>query len=306
MNVGEMSFITTDNALLFVDEDRQELQTFYHFDHTGVGVSKENFMYADDSNWDLVAWKNIFYKWDQVFETKGWGTIYLGNHDMSRMVSRFGNDTEQYQVLSAKMLHTFILSMRATPYIYNGDEIGMINTNHTNIKKYHDLYTINYYKQLKQKGEDHQAFLNSHSKISRDNGRTPLQWNDNYQAGFTTGDPWLALNENYQKVNVAEQENRADSVLHYFRTMIQLRKKYITLIYGTFEPVDEHNRQLFAYIRHYGNQKLLVVLNFSEEQALLDAEIDLNNSLILIGNYKDPSRNKCYKPFEAVIYEIER
>jgi oligo-1,6-glucosidase len=306
MNVGEASGVNINDALLFVDEDRNELQTFYHFDHTGFGISKENFMYADDNNKDLIKWKKIFQNWDQVFAEKGWGTIYLGNHDMSRMTSRFGNDSVEFRELSAKMLHTYLLSMRGTPYIYNGDEIGMINTNHTNIKKYQDLYTINYYNQLKQKGEDHQAFLNSHSKISRDNGRTPLQWNDNYQAGFTTGNPWLALNENYQKANVAEQENRADSVLHYFRTMIQLRKKYITLIYGTFEPVDEHNKQLFAYIRHYGNHKLLIVLNFSEEQALLDTEIDLNSSLILISNYKDPSRNKWYKPFEAVIYEIER
>jgi oligo-1,6-glucosidase len=163
MNVGEMSFITTNNALLFVDEDRCELQTFYHFDHTGVGVSKENFMYADETNWDLVQWKNIFYKWDKAFAEKGWGTIYLGNHDMSRVVSRYGNDSEKYRSISSKMLHTFILSMRGTPYIYYGDEIGMTNTNHTNIENYQDVYTINYYNGLKQKGEDHEAFLQSHA-----------------------------------------------------------------------------------------------------------------------------------------------
>ena len=306
MNVGEASGVNINDALLFVDEDRKELQTFYHFDHTGFGISKENFMYADDNNRDLTEWKKIFHNWDKVFAKKGWATVYLGNHDTSRMTSRYGNDSVQFRELSAKMLNTFLLSMRATPYIYSGDEIGMVNTNHTKIEHYQDLYTINYHHQLKQKGENHQAFLNSHSKISRDNGRTPLQWNDTHQAGFTTGTPWLAINENYKSLNVADQEIRSDSVLHYFRTMIQLRKKYLTLIYGTFELVDESNKQLFAYIRQLGNQKLLVVLNFSEEESYLDTDFDLANSHILISNYKDPSRNKLYKPFEAVIYEIQQ
>jgi oligo-1,6-glucosidase len=187
MNVGEASGISIDDALLFVDEDRHELQTFYHFDHTGFGISKENFMHADDNNRDLVEWKKIFDRWDKVFKEKGWGTVYLGNHDMSRMTSRFGNDSELYRDLSAKMLHTFLLSLRATPYIYNGDEIGMVNTNHVSIENYQDVYTINYYNQLKTKSKDYEGFLKSHSKISRDNGRTPMQWNDTAEAGFTTG-----------------------------------------------------------------------------------------------------------------------
>ena len=305
MNVGEMSFISTDNALLFVDEDRKELQTFYHFDHTGVGVSKENFMYADDSNWDLVAWKNIFYKWDQVFETKGWGTIYLGNHDMSRMVSRFGNDSEQYRALSAKMLHTFILSMRATPYIYNGDEIGMTNTNHTRIEDYQDVFTINYYNGLKQKGEDYQAFLQSHSKISRDNARTPLQWDHQTQAGFSNVKPWLAVNANYKDINVAEQESNPDSVLHYFRKMVALRKSNETLIYGKFDLIDSDNEQLFAYTRCLGNEMLLVVLNFSDSPAILKTSIPFNNSTILISNVEQPQIDYSFKPYAAVIYKID-
>ena len=304
MNVGEMSFITTDNALLFVDEDRQELQTFYHFDHTGVGVSKENFMYADDSNWDLVSWKNIFYKWDQVFETKGWGTIYLGNHDMSRMVSRFGNDSEKYRSISAKMLHTFILSMRATPYIYYGDEIGMTNTNHTNIENYQDLYTINYYNGLKQKGEDHEGFLKSHAKISRDNARTPMQWDHQTQAGFSNVKPWLAVNANYKDINVAEQESNPNSVLHYFRKMVGLRKSNETLIYGKFDLVDSTNEQLFAFTRHLGNEILLVVLNFSDSPAVLITTIPFSNSTILISNIEHPQIDHSFKPYAAVIYKI--
>jgi oligo-1,6-glucosidase len=304
MNVGEASGISIEDALLFVDEDRNELQTFYHFDHTGFGISKENFMYADDTNRDLVEWKKIFARWDKVFIEKGWGTIYLGNHDMSRMTSRYGNDSETYREFSAKMLHTFLLSMRATPYIYNGDEIGMVNTNHTNIENYQDVYTINYYNQLKQKGEDHQGFLNSHSTISRDNGRTPMQWNYNAEAGFTTGKPWLAVNENYKKLNVQEQEDRPDSVLNYFRKMVQLRKSNLTLVYGAFELIDENNNQIFAYTRQLDNEKLLVVLNFSDTAATLTSKEDISKAKMLICNYEEASDNHLFKPYEAVIYKL--
>jgi len=304
MNVGEMSFINTDNALMFVDEDRNELQTFYHFDHTGVGVSKENFMYSDDSNWDLVAWKNIFYKWDQVFEHKGWGTIYLGNHDMSRMVSRFGNDNEQYRSISSKMLHVFILSMRATPYIYYGDEIGMTNTNHTNIENYQDVFTINYYNGLKEKGEDYDGFLKSHSKISRDNARTPMQWDNNKQGGFTASKPWLAINENYNYINVAEQESNPNSVLHFFRKMVHLRKSNLILVYGKFELVDIDNKQIFAYTRSLNKEQLLVVLNFSDTTAILNTSIPFNHKNILISNYENPNINNTFQPYAAVIYKI--
>lgn len=305
MNVGEMSFVTTDNALLFVDEDRKELQTFYHFDHTGVGVNKENFMYADENNWDLVEWKKIFYKWDKIFEKKGWGTIYLGNHDMSRMVSRFGNDTEAYRELSAKMLHTFILSMRATPYIYNGDEIGMVNTNHTNIENYQDVYTINYYNGLKQKGEDCEGFLKSHATISRDNGRTPMQWDDQAQAGFTNAKPWLAVNENYTSINVKEQASNLNSVLQYFKDMVQLRKKHETLIYGDYKPVDENNKQLFAYTRSLDKDQFLIVLNFSDQAAILHSSIETKPENIVISNYETPNKNNVYQPYAAVIYQIK-
>ena len=305
MNVGEASGVSIDDALLFVGEERNELQTFYHFDHTGFGISKENFMYADDSNRDLVQWKKIFERWDKVFSEKGWGTIYLGNHDMSRMTSRFGNDSDAYREYSAKMLLCFLLSMRATPYIYNGDELGITNTNHTNIEAYQDVYSINYYHQLKAKGEDAQAFLDSHSTISRDNGRTPMQWDLSENAGFTTGTPWLAVNKNYTYINVAEQENNPDSVLNFFRKMIQLRKENPVLVYGAFELIDEINPQLFAYTRKLNDQQMLVVLNFSDQQASLSTNIDVLKRNIITGNYKAPSTNNLYKPYEAVIYEIQ-
>jgi oligo-1,6-glucosidase len=209
------------------------------------------------------------------------------------MVSRFGNDTQAFRELSAKMLHTFILSMRATPYIYNGDEIGMVNTNHTHIEQYQDVYTINYYNQLKEKGEDHEAFLKSHALISRDNGRTPMQWNNQYQAGFTAAKPWLAVNENYTSINVEEQVARQDSVLEYFKVMVQLRKNNRTLIYGAYTPIDENNKQLFAYTRSLGHEQFLVVLNFSNQNATLDTDIQIKHQNILISNYEQPIQNNA-------------
>ena len=305
MTVGEGSGVAIEDALLFVDEDRNELQTLHHFEHVGFGISKENFLYADDTNRDLVQWKKIFDRWDKIFSEKGWGTIYLGNHDQSRMVSRFGNDSEAYREVSAKMLHTFLLSMRATPYIYNGDEIGMVNTNHTNIEAYQDLFTINYYNQLKNEGGDAGAFLQSHACISRDNGRTPMQWNDEPQAGFTTGTPWLAIHNNYTKLNVAHQENNPDSVLNYFRRMVQLRKENLTLVYGSFTLIDETNQQLFAYTRALDQRQLLVVLNFSDKDAILNSTIDLTNCKVCISNYQEPSKNNLFKAYEAVIYQLK-
>jgi oligo-1,6-glucosidase len=304
MNVGEASGISIDEALLFVDEDRQELQTFYHFDHTGFGINKESFMYADDTNRDLVEWKKIFDRWDKVFLEKGWGTVYLGNHDMSRMTSRFGNDGEEYREYSAKMLHTFLLSMRATPYIYNGDEIGMTNVNFTNIEDYQDVYTLNYYHQLKEKGADYQGFLASHARISRDNARTPMQWDETEQAGFTTGKPWLAVNKNYPKLNVASQEKNPDSVLNYFKKMIQFRKENLVLVYGAFTMIDENNKQLFAYTRSLNDQTFLVVLNFSDTDAVLNTTLHIEESTVLIGNYESPSTRNLFRPFEAIIFKL--
>lgn len=304
MNVGEASGISMDQALQFVDEDRQELQTFYHFDHTGFGLSKDHFMYVDDSNRDLVAWKKIFDQWDKVFAEKGWGTVYLGNHDMSRMTSRFGNDSEAYREVSAKMLHTFLLTMRATPYIYNGDEIGMTNTNHTDIEAYKDIFTINYYHQLKEKGEDYQGFMEAHARVSRDNARTPMQWDATPQAGFTTGKPWLAVNQNYTTLNVAAQEQDPGSVLHYFRKMILLRKQHLALVYGAFTLIDENNPQLFAYTRIWEDQAFLVVLNFSDTVATLNTALSPEARTVLIGNYDHPSAGNAYRPYEAVVYVI--
>jgi glycosidase len=182
----------------------------------------------------------------------------------------------------------------------------MTNTNHTEIEKYQDVYTINYYNGLKQKGGDYEGFLKSHATISRDNARTPMQWNQELHAGFSEVTPWLAVNKNYSFLNVAEQENNPSSVLHYFRRMIQLRKNHETLVYGAFELVDEKNDQIFAYKRVLDSEVLLVVLNFSDAPAVLTTSLAFSNSHILISNLEQPQINHFFQPYAAVIYQIQQ
>ncbi len=304
MTVGEGAGVAIDDALLFVDEDRNELQTFFHFEVADWGRRKSDFMYPDPDNRHLPDLKATFDKWDKVFENKGWGTVYLGNHDQSRMVSRYGNDSPEYRDRSSQMLQTMLLTMRATPYIYHGDEIGMSNIRFTDIKDYRDLQTINYYNRLKKEGGDLAAFMAAQAEVSRDNGRTPIQWDATANAGFTTGKPWIKVNPNYSAVNVEVQEKDPNSTLNYFRKMIALRKQEPALVYGTFTLVDRENPSVFAYIRVMDGRKLLVLLNFTAEEAEVNTGIDLSNSKVLIGNYPTPSANGSLMPYEAVVLEV--
>jgi oligo-1,6-glucosidase len=263
MTVGEGAGVSIDDALSFVDEDRKELQTFFHFDVAGWGRRKSDSMYPDSTNRKLPDLKDVFTRWDQVFKEKGWGTVYLGNHDQSRMVSRYGNDSPQYRVASAKMLHTLLLSMRATPYIYYGDELGMANIRFTDVRDYRDLQTINYYNRLQREGGDLKAFLAAQAEVSRDNGRTPMQWSAAGNAGFTTGTPWLRINPDHASINVESAEKDPNSILKYFRQMIQLRKREPALVYGEYKLLDRGNPDVFAFTRSLEGRTLMVALSFS-------------------------------------------
>jgi oligo-1,6-glucosidase len=264
MTVGEGGGVAVEDALKFVADDRHELQTFFQFelvDHWGRRPS--NWLYPDSGNRSLPVLKGIFTKWDSVFATSGWGTVFLGNHDQSRMVSRYGNDDPRYRKASAKMLHTLLLTMRGTPYIYNGDEIGMANIRFTNIRDYRDLMTINYYNRLDREGGDLREFLAAQAEVSRDNGRTPLQWTADTNAGFTTGVPWIEVNPDYKTVNVAAAEADTSSVLHYVRRLLRLRKSDPVLVYGRYRLLDRENPEVFAYTRSLDGRTLMVALSFS-------------------------------------------
>jgi oligo-1,6-glucosidase len=263
--VGEGGVIPFSKVMDYVNEDRNELNTLYH-DEIGNYWGRDRFDVGDYKvgRNNVNGIKEIVGKWDEKFLTKGWNTVFFTNHDQSRAVSRYGNDAPAFRDASAKMLHTFLLTQRATPYIYNGDEIGMTNIRFKNIEQYNDLQTRNRYalalKESKEKAAD---YLAMQQELSRDNSRTPMQWNATTNAGFTTGKPWLVVNENHNTLNVAAQDKDPNSVLNFVREMIQLRKKYkAVLVFGTYFLLDKNNPDVYAYTREADNQKLLVLLNF--------------------------------------------
>lgn len=308
MTVGEGAGVDIKDALSIVNEDRHELQTFYHFDHTGWGRRKDNGKYPDAGNRKLPELKAVFTKWDSVFAEKGWGTVYFTTHDQSRMVSRFGNDSV-YRNESSKMLYTFLLSMRATPYIYQGDELGMTNIRFNNIEDYKDLETINYYAFLKRTGGNLQEFLNGQKEVARDNSRTPMQWNASANGGFTTGTPWLKVNPNYTTVNAEASEKDENSILHYVQKMIQLRKSSPVLVYGKYTIIDAANEEIYAYTRELNGKKVLVLLSFSDKggSIVLPSGMQLGDELINNQSAKISNANGTVvlKPWQAAIVQLK-
>jgi oligo-1,6-glucosidase len=309
MTVGEGAGVAIEDALDFVDADRKELQTFLHFEVAEWGRRKSDFMYPDPDNRRLPELKDVFTRWDRVFEHKGWGTVYLGNHDQSRMVSRYGNDTPRYRAASAKMLHTLLLTMRATPYVYFGDELGMANIRFTDIRDYRDLQTINYHSRLARDGGDLRAFLAAQAEVSRDNGRTPMQWTAGANAGFSTAAPWIRVNPDHATVNVEAAENEVDSVLHYFRRMVQLRKREPILVYGVYQVLDRDNADVFAYTRSLDGRTLMVALSFSTAGGRTALPAGYRAGNILMNNLTaSPVRRAelVLAPYQAVVVELNR
>ena len=308
MTVGEAGGVATEDALKFVAEHRHELQTFFQFevvDHWGR--QEDNFLYPDSTDRSLPELKGIFTKWDSVFAEDGWGTVFLGNHDQSRMVSRYGNDSPRYRVASSKMLHTLLLTMRATPYIYNGDEIAMANIRFSDIRDYRDLMTINYYNRLKREGGNLGEFLAAQAEVSRDNGRTPMQWSGNSNAGFTRGTPWIRVNPDYRSVNVAAAERDTGSVLHYFRRMIRLRKSEPTLVYGRYQLLDRENPDVFAYTRRLNGRTLMAALSFKPTGGWTRLPDGYSPGRILITNLAGSpidGRRLLLQPYQAVVLEL--
>ncbi|HNM27764.1 MAG TPA: alpha-glucosidase C-terminal domain-containing protein, partial [Saprospiraceae bacterium] len=219
---------------------------------------------------------------------------------------RWGNDSPEFRERSSKMLTTFLMTMRATPYYYFGDELGMNNIKFDRIEDYRDIESINMYQQTREKGGDLQAFLEAQKISARDNGRTPFQWDASPNAGFTSGTPWLAVNPNYTSVNVAEAEKDPNSTLHYFRNIVQLRKKTPALVYGKYTLLDRNNPDVYAYTRELNGQKILVLLNFRDRPATAHLEgIDLSKAALLLGNYPgEATRSLDLRPYEAAVYSL--
>lgn len=295
MSVAEGAGNSFGDAHNLVDASRKELHMAYAFE--GVDIAKAE-------GYSLQHFKQVFTKWDSAFAKDGWLSVFLANHDQARMVSRFGNDSPAFRDLSAKMLNTFILSMRGTPYLYNGDEMAMTNAGFTSISDYRDMATLNEYKhQLANKG-DIPKFLKRLQFECRDNGRTPFQWDATANAGFGKGTPWIQVNKNYTTLNQAAQEKDPNSVLNYFRTMVQLRKNNPVLVYGQYALLDKNNPSVYAFTREWKGTKMLVLLNFTAKPANVNTGIDLSKAKKLISNYPQSSAGENLQPYEAVVYQL--
>ena len=305
MTVAEGIGISPREAHRFVDPSRKELNMLYHFEGMTIGYLPGEFKKVDPNGYDLVKFKEIYSKWSDVFASKGWGTIYLGNHDQPRMVSRWGNEQPPFKDPSAKMLITFLLTMHATPFIYNGDEIGMSNIRFNDISDYRDIETLNMYKQVRNNGGDVNRFIENQKQSARDNSRTPFQWDDSPNAGFTCGQPWLKINPNYKTYNAKAQDSDADSILNYFRRMTSLRKKQPTLVYGHYQLLDKDHKQVYAFTRTLDSERFLVLLNFSKEE--IDYRVPAPfqaDEEILINNYAacEQHRDKVRLfPYQAIV-----
>lgn len=301
MSVAEGAGNSFEDAHNLVDAHRKELNMAYAFD--GVDIAKIE-------GYSLLHFKEVFSRWDSAFANDGWLSIYLANHDQARMFTRFGNDDPAFRDLSSKMLTTFILSMRGTAYYYNGDELGMTNAGFDKIEDYKDMPTLNEYQNQKNKGGDLNKFMQCIKFESRDNGRTPFQWNATTHAGFTTGTPWIKVNPNYKTLNASAQEKDPGSCLNYFRSLVKIRKANPVLVYGKYTLLDKSNPTVYAYTRGEGNQKLLIVLNFSARDAQVNTGLNLVNAKLLLNNYKDVSANHIsrsiikLRPYEALIYQF--
>jgi len=297
MTVAEGSGSTFEDAHNLVDPERHELNMAYPFE--GIDLA------SDPKGYSLLTFKKVFSRWDSAFARKGWLSIFLANHDNARMVSRYGNDTPAFREASSKMLTTFLMTMRGTPYYYNGDELGMINIKFSSINDYRDVQTINGYKNVKDNGGDTLQYLALQQYASRDNARTPFQWDATANAGFTSGRPWINVNPDYTNVNESAQTNDPNSVLNYFRKAVALRKRNPVLVYGKYTLLEKNNPAVYAYTREGGGKKILVVLNFTAQPATVKTGISTGGAKILLCNYSIPSKDSQLRPYEAIVYQLK-
>lgn len=284
VTVGEMSSTSMENCFQYAGEKSGELSMVFNFHHLKVD-------FAGNEKWvlvpvDFMKLKKILFDWQEGMEKhQAWNAVFWCNHDQPRVVSRFGSEGKYWKE-SAKMLATVIHGMRGTPYIYQGEEIGMTNAGFTDISQYRDVESLNHFRILQEKGltkEDAYRILQVHS---RDNGRTPMQWEKTENGGFTDGTPWIEVNKNYEVINAMQQLEDEDSIFHYYQKLIRLRKEYDVIAYGSFRALDGQNPSVLAYMREHEGQRLIVVCNFYEKEVSWECPEELEGFRYLIGNYK--------------------
>ena len=306
LTVGETWGATPEIAKLYSNPKRKELSMVFQFEHIGLDQieGKEKW---DVKPLDLLDLKKVLSKWQTELEGEGWNSLFWNNHDLPRIVSRWGNDRE-YRVESAKMLATLLHGMKGTPYIYQGEELGMTNVRFEDINEYNDIETLNMYKDRISKGYSHDEIMASIYAKGRDNARTPMQWDSTENAGFTTGNLWLAVNKNYKFINAEDCLQDKDSIFYHYKKLINIRKHNDTIIYGNYKLLLPEDKNVFAYSRELNGDKIVVVCNFYNKEINLNFKEDFNNVEILLSNYKDSSilmKDLKLRPYEAIMYRVK-
>lgn len=311
MTVGEMSSTTIDHCILYTRPDRKELSMTFNFHHLKVDYPNgEKWTKAD---FDFLQLKEILSKWQvEMTNGGGWNALFWCNHDQPRVVSRFGDDGK-YHRESAKMLATTIHMMRGTPYIYQGEEFGMTNPNFQHISDYRDVESLNMFQIMKDEGMSEEEIIDILQQKSRDNSRTPVQWDDSEHAGFTTGTPWISEANNYKEINAKAALQDKNSIFYHYQKLNHLRKEFDIIVHGSYQLILANHDAIFAYIREYKDEKLLVINNFYSKETLFTLPKEYNfseySSRILLSNYQDSSnefQEILLRPYESVVYYLQK
>ncbi|KAB7667634.1 alpha,alpha-phosphotrehalase [Bacillus sp. B1-b2] len=310
LTVGEMSSTTLDHCIKYTNPERNELNMTFNFHHLKVD-------YPNGEKWELAPMdflelKKILSNWQVgMHEGSGWNALFWCNHDQPRVVSRYGND-EKYRKESAKMLATTIHMMQGTPYIYQGEEFGMTDPKFTSIDQYRDVESLNMYQILKEKGKSEEEVLEILSRKSRDNSRTPVQWNKDKHAGFTAGTPWIDIAQNYEEINAESALKDKDSIFYHYQKLIKLRKHYNIMTDGDYQLLAPDHVEIFAYVRSLEKEKLLVINNFYDVETSFSVsnylELAGAESTMLLSNYPDSPtlmESISLRPYESIVYHIK-
>ena len=305
ITVGECSGVTLEEAKKYARSDEKELNMVFQFEHMDVDADADNKW--TDKKMDLREMKAVLTKWQKGLEDIAWNSLFWENHDQPRSVSRYADDSAKYHDVSAKMLATCIHMMQGTPYVYQGEELGMTNVPFTSIDQFRDLDSINAYRELVEEqhvftAEEMMRYL---CRKSRDNARTPFQWDDSAYAGFSTVEPWIMVNPNYKEINAKKQVDDPESVFNYYRKLIALRKEKEIIVYGTYDLLLPESEEIYMYTRTLGEEKLLVVCNFSEKEVAVEIPEEFRKGSYLIANYPEGEikEQMTIRPYEAFVLE---
>lgn len=302
MTVGEANGVKIDEADLWVGKENGKMDMIFQFEHLGLWDAETN------PEVDIVELKKVLSRWQKGLEKEGWNALFIENHDKPRVVSTWGNDDE-FWFESATSFGAMYFLMQGTPFIYQGQEIGMTNVQFDSIEDYDDVADKNRYRIKREEGVSHEDIMSVIWSSSRDNSRTPMQWNSETNAGFTSGTPWMKVNPNYTEINVEKQEQDENSVLNFYKKMIALKKSNEVFTYGTYDLILEDDKQIYAYTRTLGEEKVVVITNLSKEAAAFESTLTLNTQNLLLANKEVAAHEDVtsftLQPYEARIYRVQ-